>query len=180
MGREINRKKRQSFLRSLTEVTCFVEKAAWATGNKPCWKEYLTSGLHSLIPWRSTVILSYFFSSLHFHIFLNMCIYLFILFCISVQPLFLPFPSAWSIGCFSSTGVPKIPWLGCSNEATINSRICNLFIFFYRVLEQASGERYKWWMQVNNTGVWGKLHYDGTAIMGIKTTEACGEAPAIS
>lgn len=59
----------------------------------------------------SLEVYSYFvtFSGLHFHICPNMCIYLFIPFCISVQPLFLPFPSAWSIGCFSSTSVPKIP-----------------------------------------------------------------------
>lgn len=98
------------------------------------------------------------FPGFHLHFVPSICALFFIVFSSSVQPFFLSFPSVWPMGCFSPTSVPKITWLGCSNKATINSCICNLFIFFHRVLQQASGEGYKWWMQVNNTGVCGKLH----------------------
>lgn len=138
-------------------------------GDMACRKGCVSNGEQTLLEgviniWlakpHSLEVYSHFitFPGSHFYICPSLCVFLFIMFSSSVQPFFLPFPSAWSIGCFTPTNVPKIPWWGCSNEATINSCFSNLFIFFYRVLQQASGEVYKWWMQVNNTGVCGKLH----------------------
>lgn len=98
------------------------------------------------------------FPGFHFHLCPNLGGFLFIIFSSLIQHFFLPLPSPWPMGCFTPTNALKIPWLGCSSEATINSCICNLFIIFYIVLQQVSGEGYKRWMQVNNTGVCGKLH----------------------
>lgn len=41
------------------------------------------------------------FPGFHFHICPNLCIFFFTIFSSSVQPFFLPFPSAWPTGCFT-------------------------------------------------------------------------------
>lgn len=101
VGRELNRKKRQSCIVNSPEVAWLVEKTVSSMGSKPCWEECLTSDLQSLILWMPAVIVLT-FTAFHFLISVPICVFPCICFCPAVFNLLPTIPISVAHGLLHS------------------------------------------------------------------------------